>query len=118
YKLARLSAAGKNYMEQKSSLLKLLEITPSNIVPRLQLSELLAQEGKSDSALFFMQSIKKIVPEFNAATDSIYRRATAFIANGRQAANAVQYIQEFQKLMQLTEAYASGLDDIDQPKLL
>lgn len=118
YKLALLSAAEKNYPDQKSSLLQLLDITPSNIVPRLQLSELLAQEGKSDSALFFMQSIKKIVPEFNLATDSIYRKAVALITANNQTADVIQYIQKFQNLMQLTKAYASGLDEIDQPRLL
>ena len=118
YKLAMLSAAEKNYADQKSSLLRLLEIIPSNIVPRLQLSELLAQEGKSDSALFFMQSIKKIVPEFNPAADSIYQKAATFISSNNEAANAIQYVREFKKMMQLTKAYASGLDEIDQPKLL
>lgn len=118
YKLSQLWAAEKNYQQQKSGLLQLLDISPSNIVPRLQLVELLVQEGKSDSALFFMQSIKKIVPEFNLATDSIYQRAVAVITNSSQTANAVRYIQKFQQLMQLTKAYASGFDEIDQPKLL
>ncbi|HRP55122.1 FG-GAP-like repeat-containing protein [Agriterribacter sp.] len=118
YKLSLLQAAEKNYPEQKSSLLQLVDITPANIVPRLQLCELLAQEGKPDSALFFMQSIKKIVPEFNLATDSIYQKAVALIANSRQTANAIQYIQRFHELVKLTKAYAGGIDEIDQPKLL
>ncbi len=118
YKLCLLAAAEKNDADQKAGLLQLIAITPANIVPRLELCELLAQEGKSDSTLFFMQSIQKIVPEFNLATDSIYRKAVAFISGNHQTADAVHYIQQFQKLMQLTEAYASGLDEIDQPKLL
>ncbi len=117
YKLAMLSAAKKDYSAQKLYLLKLSEITPANIVPRLQLAELLAQEGKSDSCLSFLQSVKKIVPEFNTAMDAAYKKAVTLIA-GNQSTNAVAEIQKFQKILQLTHAYANGLDEIDQPKLL
>lgn len=117
YKLAKLAAVEKNYTVQKSGLLKIVGITQANIVPRLQLSELLAGEGKADSALFFMQSVKKIAPEFNRAIDTPYRKAEALLT-GKQARAAVHYIQQLQKALQLTEAYVSGLNEIDQPQLL
>lgn len=118
YKLASIFAAEKNYTEQKNSLLTLVNITPANIVPRFQLATLLAQTGQPDSALFFMQSIRKIVPEFNPATDSLYQKSVAFISAGNRTAESNNALQQFQQVMQLTEAYASGLDELDQPKLL
>ncbi|MBS1751461.1 MAG: VCBS repeat-containing protein, partial [Bacteroidetes bacterium] len=117
YKLAMLSAAKKDYSAQKSYLLKLSDLLPANIVPRLQLAEMLAQEGKSDSSLSFLQSVKKIVPEFNSVMDVEYKKAVTFIT-GNQNSNAVLEIQKLQKILQLTHAYAIGFDEIDQPKLL
>ncbi|MCC7524147.1 MAG: VCBS repeat-containing protein [Chitinophagaceae bacterium] len=118
YKLALLAITEKNDQEQKTNLLKLAEVSPANIVPLLQLSALLARQGKPDSALFFMQSIKKIVPKLSQAADSTYHQAVVFIASSSASANTVQYIQQFQKQMELTKAYASGLDELDQPRLL
>ncbi|HVY76344.1 MAG TPA: FG-GAP-like repeat-containing protein [Puia sp.] len=116
YKLATLSSMEENYPAQRGYLLKILDIDPSNIVPRVQLAESLAGEGKSDSALFYMQSVKKIAPEFNVVTDTIYKKAVSLLA-ANQASRAMGYIARFHQLIQATNAYAAGLDKIQQPKL-
>ncbi|HEX5023713.1 MAG TPA: FG-GAP-like repeat-containing protein, partial [Agriterribacter sp.] len=117
YKLASMAAADKNYSAQKSNLVKLVDIDPSNIVPKLILTELFAREGQPDSALFYMQSIKKIVPEFTTAIDTIYRKASTIIT-GNNPSGGLYYLQRLHQLLQLTEAYAAGLEQVDQPKLL
>jgi len=116
YKLARLAEADADSTDQKSNLLKVLAISPSNIIVRLQLTELLAREGKADSALFYIQSIKKITPEFSLITDTVYKKIAALLQSN-QAPKAVYYISRFGKLLEVTKDYANSLNDIDRPAL-
>jgi tetratricopeptide (TPR) repeat protein len=116
YKLYELGTSGSNEAVIKYYLLKVQSLVPANIVPRLQLAELLASEGKTDSSLFYLQSIKKIAPDFSDAAEASYQKAASLL-DANKPAIALLYIQQFHELMKITSEYASGSDDIEIPKM-
>lgn len=113
YMLARLaiSPAGKKYFLQK-----VLRIEPSNPVPRILLAELLAGERKTDSAHFYLQSLKTILPAFSDATKLYYQKAASLL-EANQPLQALPYIQQVHALMKLTPEYISGRNQIENPEM-
>jgi len=114
YKLALTNAGNPN--AQKTWLLKAIAAVPANIVPRFELCEILAAQGKSDSALYYLQSVKKIAPDLSAVTASSYNKAARAL-QGNHAAEALNYIREFHNRMKATAAYAHDLQDVEGPIL-
>lgn len=104
YKLSQLDTSVSN---KKNYLLKVLSIIPANIVVRLQLSELLAGEQKTDSALFYLQSVRKIAPDFSEAAKQSYQQAASTLESN-QPLKAIVYLKQFHDLMKLTPEYVSG----------
>ncbi len=117
YKLAELDTSGQNAPLRKSYLLKVQSLSEANIVPRIQLAELFANEGKTDSCLSFLQSIKKMAPGFSDAAESSYESAVSFL-HANKPIEALAYIQQFHALMKITPEYASGLDEISIPNMV
>ena len=117
YKLAELDTSGSNEGLRKNYLLKVQSLVPANIVPRLQLAELFAGEGKTDSSLFYLQSIKKIAPGFSDGAEKSYQKAASLL-KGNKPTMALTYIQQFYDLMKITAEYASGKDEIEIPKMI
>ena len=114
YQLAELDTAVSS---RKNYLLKVQDLSPANIVPRLQLAELLATEGKTDSCLFYLQSVKKMAPQFSVQGESAYESAVSFL-HANKPAQAFQFIEQFVGLMKITPEYASGLDEITIPDMI
>ena len=97
--------------------MKVQSLVPANIIPRMELAEIFANQGKTDSSLFYLQTIKKIAPAFtNAAEQSYEKAAAALDANQPQA--ALPYLQQFRELMKIAPEYASGFDEIEIPKMV
>ncbi len=117
YKLAGLDTSRPNEGLRKYYLLKVQSLVPANIVPRLQLAELFAGKGETDSSLFYLQSIKKIAPGFSDAAEIAYQKAASLL-HANQAAVALVYIKRFHGLMKITPEYASGSDEIEIPKMI
>jgi uncharacterized protein HemY len=117
YKLATLAAGNSNYADVKFNLLKILDITPANIAVRLQLAELLANERNADSSLFYIQSIKKIMPEFSLVTDTVYKKITALL-HSNQMPEALYYIKRFRSLVEVTKDYVNSVQEINQQSSL
>jgi tetratricopeptide (TPR) repeat protein len=117
YKLAELDTSGSNEGLRKNYLLKVQSLVPANIVLRLQLAELFAGEGKTDSSLFYLQSIKKIAPGFSDGAEKSYQKAASLL-EGNKPTMALTYIQQFHDLMKITPEYASGRDEIEIPKMI
>ena len=116
YKFAELYPPGTNDAAKKSYLLQVVGLVPANIVPRLELTLLLAGENKTDSARFYLQSIRKIAPGFSDAADAAYRQAASQL-DANQPAAALVYLRQFLTLMKITPEYASGMDDIRIPDM-
>lgn len=115
YKLAGIAAA--NAEEQKQYLLKVAEIAPANIIPRLQLANLLATEGKADSARYYLQSIKKILPAFNKILLAPFDKATGALA-GNKAPDALPYIHQFEEVLKIAPEYSTDINELSVPKLV
>ncbi len=117
YALAQLDTTSVNDEARKTYLLKVQALVPANIVPRMRLTELFAKQGKTDSSLFYLQSIKKISPAFTDAATKFYEKAAAALeANNPQA--ALPYLQQFHELMKISPEYSLGADDIEIPKMV
>ncbi|HAL82069.1 MAG TPA: hypothetical protein DCO83_07415 [Mucilaginibacter sp.] len=117
YKLADLGPSGPDQAWKKSYLTKVSGLVPANIVPRLELAELLAANNETDSAIFNLQAVKKIVPEFFGAAKVSYQKGLSLL-QANQPAAALPFMQQFHKLMQLSAEYASGNDELKMPQLI
>ena len=102
---------------KKTMLLRIVDIQPANIVARLQLADMLTQAGKTDSSRYYLESVKKIAPEFVPATNAAYQKAVSLLQGGQGAA-ALPYVRQFRDLMRVTPLYAQGDDALSAPGLL
>lgn len=117
YMLADLGPAGQENAWKKTLLLKIVELQPANIVPRLQLAEIFAATGPADSARYYLESVKKIAPEFTSAVNAVYGK-TITLLQGGQGAAALPYIRQFHDGMRVTAVYAGGDEALSPPGLL
>ncbi len=116
YKLSELDTSGANKGLEKYYLLKVQSLVPANIVVRLQLAELFASQGKTDSSLFYLQSIKKIAPGLSDAAETFYQKAASLL-DADQPSGALVYIKQFHDLMKIAPEYATGSDEIEISKM-
>jgi len=116
YSLSDRGPQGTDKTWKKSYLTKVLSLAPANIVPRLELAELLAANNETDSALFNLEAVKKIAPDFFGAAKVSYQKAVSLLQANKPAA-ALPFMQQFHKLMQLSPVYASGNNEIAVPQL-
>jgi FG-GAP-like repeat/Tetratricopeptide repeat len=117
YMLSMLGPAGQENVWKKTMLLKVVGLSPADIVPRLQLAELEAQTGQADSARYYLESVKKIAPEFAPAMVAAYQKAVTLL-QGNQGPSALPYLREFRDLMRVTALYAGGDEELSAPGLL
>ncbi len=95
-------------------LQKTIELIPANIVPRLQLIELMALEGKADECLAQLEELRTLVPEFPAESEEYYDQAVSLLREGK-ASEAVTPIRIFHNFLKLVPLYQSGNVDIKGP---
>ncbi len=113
YKLSELDTSGS---DKKNYFLKILNISPSNIFIRLQLAELLAGEQKTDSALYYLQSVKSIAPEFLEPYQTSFLQAVAVLQT-HQSVKAIPFLKQFQDKISLAQKYVSDVNAVSIPKL-
>ncbi len=117
YKLSELTGSGANDSAlKKYYLLKVIDLVPANIVPRMELAEVFAGQGKTDSCRYYLQSIKKIAPDFSDAAAVSYNKAIAQLA-ANNCAGALSYLRQFHELMKIAPDYALGKDSIEIPSM-
>ncbi len=117
FKLAEMGQVDQGSSQKKNYLIKLTELVPANIVPRLQLAELLAADNRWDSSLFYLEGVRKIAPDFSATAAESYQKAVS-ILKGNQPAKAMPYIRHFHQMMKITREYAYGTEELEGPQLL
>lgn len=117
YRLSMVVSDTSDNTLEKKYLLTLINIVPANIVPRLQLSELFAAAGNTDSCLFYLESVKKISPDFLPSARSTYQHAVSFLQSN-QPIKALPYIRQFINQMKITNDYGIGEEELQGPKLI
>ena len=100
--------------QRKAYLQQLVDFAPGNIVPQLQLTELLIQEGDSDRALERLEVIKKQFPEFPREAVEYYDETLSFLRKGEPGKAQVPFTI-FHNYVKVTYPYQSGINDLKGP---
>jgi len=95
-------------------LKKTIELIPANIVPRLQLIELLAINGKADECLAQMEELKTLIAEFPQESEEYYDQAVQLLRQGK-AEEAITPIRIFHNFLKLIPQYQSGMTEVKGP---
>lgn len=117
YKLSQLGPAGSAVTWEKQYLLRIVALTPANIIPRVRLAEIFAGNNQADSARYYFESVKKISPEFSAAAKDAFQRALALLQAG-QTAKAVPVISQFHQLIKISPTYDSDDFEIEFSRMI
>ena len=97
-------------------LFKVLSLSPANVVARLNLAELLISNNKADSAIFYLQGIKKTVPAFSPALNASYSQLTQSLS-AKDFLKAKTQISRFKDLLALTSSYIESMALLAGPQL-
>ncbi len=95
-------------------LSKVVETSPTNIVPRLQLIEMLLQNGSTDQALKNLEEIGQQFPEFTPEATDFYKKAINALHNG-DTKEALTSLLIFHNFIKLTTPYQAGIKELKGP---
>jgi Tfp pilus assembly protein PilF len=92
----------------------LVKAAPGNIVPRLNLIEILILEGQTDKALEQMEGLRQIFPEFPKEAIEYYDKTVAAL-QVKDVDNASVSFMIFHNYLKVTAPYQSGILDLKGP---
>ncbi|MCD4710418.1 MAG: FG-GAP-like repeat-containing protein, partial [Bacteroidales bacterium] len=92
----------------------LAEKVPGNIVPRLNLLEILIQEGESDLALAQLEEVQQVFPEFPKEAVEYFDQALAALRKPDMEKASVSFMI-FHNYMKVTTPYQAGMMDLKGP---
>ena len=92
----------------------LVEKAPANLVPRLNLTDILIRNGEFDKALEQMEIINKQFPEFPKEAVEYYDRTLALLRS-RDKEKAIIQFTIFHNYLKVTSPYQSGIMDLKGP---
>ena len=95
-------------------LLEVVKLAPANIVPKLQLTEILLQLEKSHQALQQLEEIQQQFAEFPKDANIFYNRALGYL-HASNTQEAIKPIFVFHNFLKLTFQYQSGISDLKGP---
>ena len=90
---------------------KVVDSSPANIVPRLHLTEVLLRNNKSDLALYQMEEIERLFPEFHDEARRYYDQAIVSLQTGKPG-KALTDVLIFHNLLKLTNPYQKGIAEL------
>ncbi len=117
YDLSELYSAGSDQesrLEQKNTLLKLVEKAPANIVAMLNLTAIRIKDGEYDSALEQLEIIQKQFPEFPAEAVQYYDNTIAALKKQDSEQATIQFTI-FHNYLKVTPPYQAGIMDLKGP---
>ncbi|MCK5468900.1 MAG: VCBS repeat-containing protein, partial [Cyclobacteriaceae bacterium] len=92
----------------------MVEVSPENIVPRLQLIEMLMQNGETDKALQILEEIGQQFPEFTPEAADYYKKTIDALHN-EETKEALTSLLIFHNFLKLTTPYQAGIKDLKGP---
>lgn len=117
YNLTEIHAASRDPGSLRQRLeytSRLVESAPGNIVPRLNLVEILIRMGEADRALEQVEELPRIFPEFpKEAVDYFGSARNALLKGDTDAASAPFMI--FHNYLKVTSPYQAGMMDLKGP---
>ena len=93
---------------------ELAEKIPGNIVPRLNLLEILIQEGASDEALAQLEEVQQVFPEFPREAIEYYDQSLEALRKPDLEKASVSFMI-FHNYMKVTTPYQAGMMDLKGP---
>ncbi len=95
-------------------LSKVVEVAPGNIVPRLQLIEILIQNGQDDEALKNLEDIGQLFAEFTPDAADFYKKTISALHDGNTG-QAMTSLLIFHNFLKLTTLYQAGIKELRGP---
>ena len=117
FNLTELYAAmqGKEALDKRLKYTsELAEKVPGNIVPRLNLLEILIQEGETDPALEQLEQLQQVFPEFPKEAVEYYDQALVALRKPDMEAASVSFMI-FHNYMKVTSPYQAGMMELKGP---
>ena len=117
YSLTELYASSKDEESLKKRhkyAIELVEKAPGNIVPRLNLINILIQEGNTDMALEQIEKLQQIFPEFPKEAIEYYDKTIATLQVAETDKAAVSFMI-FHNYLKVTSPYQAGILDLKGP---
>jgi len=117
YDLAEIYSVSSDEASQKQrkvNLQQLVDSAPENIVPQLQLTEMLIREGENDKALERMEILKKQFPEFPKEAIDYYDETLSLLRKNESDQALIQFTI-FHNYLKVTYPFQSGINDLKGP---
>ena len=117
YQLADLYAKGfddDSKARRIEYLQKVVAASPLNIVPRLQLIEMLLQQGNADAALQNLEEIGQQFAEFTPEAADFYKKTVNALHDGEDK-EALTSLLIFHNFLKLTTPYQAGIKELKGP---
>ncbi len=87
---------------------------PGNIVPRLNLIEILIRDGECDLALRQMEELQQVFPEFPKESLEFHKKTIAALQQGKTDDAEVSFMV-FHNYLKVTSPYQAGITDLKGP---
>jgi tetratricopeptide (TPR) repeat protein len=100
--------------QRKDYILKLVEKAPGNIVPQLNLIDILIRSGEFDKSVGNMEIIHKQFPEFPKEAIDYYNN-TLDLLKKKDGENAITQFTIFHNYLKVTAPYQAGILDLKGP---
>jgi len=109
------SMQGKEALNKRLAYTReLAEKVPGNIVPRLNLLEILIAEGEVDLALAKLEEVQQVFPQFPMEAVEYYDQALAALRKPDMEKASVSFMI-FHNYMKVTTPYQAGMMDLKGP---
>lgn len=112
--LYSLTSDSVSQNRRKNCIKQLIENSPENLVPKLNLVEIYLNEGLSDNALGLLESIPRQFPEFPEEATGYYYN-TLDLLRKKDLDNALIQFNIFHNYMKVTSPYQAGIMDLKSP---
>lgn len=117
YEVSELYSAmsGQDAAKQREQyLITLVEKAPANLVPRLNLTDMLIRNGELDKALEQMEIINKQFPEFPKEAVEYYNKTVSLLRK-KDKDNALIQFTIFHNYLKVTSPYQAGIMELKGP---
>ncbi|MDX2444570.1 MAG: FG-GAP-like repeat-containing protein [Bacteroidales bacterium] len=101
----------QSMVQREEYLKKVVQAVPANVVPRLNLIEILLRNGKNDEALANLEEIQRLNPEFPSEASEYYIKALESLQTSKSE-EVLTNVLIFHNYLKLTNSYQSGVDEL------